>query len=211
MMIRSVRAAFIFAMVLIIGQAGLSVAQEKQKQEPPAKPRATKATQKAAEPDEKIEVEPAQPTQEELMRRSLDELSTQINQLTSEVQKLRRDNERSSDAMQLVLYEERLAKVEEKIQDAIDYRMQLDAREADIQRRLRNIQQEVTMRGGLRRDEAEAAIRAEFTRALDDIHTQQSNYQQRIAELQAQATRLRARVETLRKKVERAEEKEQQQ
>jgi chromosome segregation ATPase len=199
----------VFAITLIASLATTGVAEQQPKQEPAAKPRATKPAQKAAEADEKIEVEPAQPSQEELMRRSLDDLSAQINQLTSELQKLRRDNEHNSDVMQLLLSEERLAKVEEKAQEAIDYKMQLDAREADIQRRSRNIQQEVTMRGGLRRDEAEVAIRAEFGRALEDIHTQQSNYQQRIAELQAQAARLRTRVETLRKKIERTEEKEQ--
>jgi chromosome segregation ATPase len=187
-------------------------AAQQPKQEPVSKPRAAKPAQKtAADTDEKIEVEPVEPSQEERMRLTLDELSAQIGQLTAEVQRLRRENERTSDAMQLLLYEERLAKVEEKIQNAIDYRVQLDAREADIQRRLRNIQQEVIMRGGLRREEIEAAVRAELQRALEDTHNQQSTYQQRIAELQAQAARLRARVETLRKKVERAEEKEQQQ
>lgn len=202
---------FILAIALISILAATGIARQQPKQEPTAKPRVTKPAQKADDAEEKVDVEPVQPSQEELMRRSLDDLSAQINQLTTEVQRLRRENERNSDVMQLLLYEERLAKVEEKIQQAIDYKMQLDAREADIQRRSRNIQQEVMLRGGLRRDEAEAAIRAEFTRALEDIHTQQSNYQQRIAELQAQAVRLRTQVETLRKKVERTEEKQQQQ
>ncbi len=143
------------------------------------------------------------------MRKSLDDLSTQINQLTTEVKRLRHDNERNSDAMQLLLYEERLAKVEEQTQNALDYKLQLDAREADLQRRSRNIQQEVILRGGLRRDEVEAAVRADLQRALDDVHNQQNQYQQRIADLQAQATRLRAKVEALRKKVERTEESNQ--
>src|SRR2546425_11583062 len=115
---------------------------------------------------------------------------------------MRRETERNSAMMDLLLNEERLAKVEDKIQDANDHKAQLDAREQEIARRSRNIQGEVVMRGGLRRDEAEAAIRNEFQRALDDAHNQQAVYQQRLAELNEQAARLRARVETLRKKLE---------
>jgi hypothetical protein len=202
--------SLIITTALIMALAPVCRAQQP-RQDQVSKPRATRPAQKAsADADEKIVAEP-QLTDSEMMRRTLGELSAQVGQLTAELRKLRRDNERNTDAMQLLLYEERLAKVEEKAQDAVDYKIQLDAREADLQRRLANIQQEVILRGGLRRDEAEKAIRAEFQRALDDIHTQQSNYQQRIAELQAQAVRLRARVEALRKKVERTEEQQQQQ
>jgi len=148
---------------------------------------------------------------EELMRKSLDDLSAQINLLTAEVKRLRKENERNSDALQLLLYEDRLGKVEASLQDAINYKAQLDARELDLQRRSRNIQQEVMLRGGLRRDEVEAAVRADLQRGLDDVHSQQTTYQQRIADLQAEATRMRARVEALRKKVERAEPREEQQ
>jgi len=63
------------------------------------------------------------------------------------------------------------------------------------------------LRGGLRRDEAEAAIRAEIQRALDDVHNQQAGYQQRSAELIEHSTRVRARVEALRKKFDSMEEK----
>ena len=200
---------FVVTIVLIIALAPISVAQQPL-QDQTSKPRTTKPAQKATpDTDEKIEVEP-QPTESQMMRRSLEELSAQVGQLTAEMRKLRQENERNTDAMQLLLYEERLAKVEEKAQDAIDYKVQLDAREADLQRRLRNIQQEVTIRGGLRREDTENALRAEFQRAIDDVHNQQSNYQQRIAELQAQAVRLRARVEALRKKIERTEEKQEQ-
>ena len=200
----------VITIVLIIALAPIGAAQQP-RQDQTSKPRAAKPPQKApTDMDEKIEVEPP-PTESEMMRRSLEELSAQVGQLTAEMRKLRRENERNTDAMQLLLYEERLAKVEEKAQDAIDYKVQLDARDADLQRRLRNIQQEVILRGGLRREDTENALRAEFQRAIEDVHNQQSNYQQRIAELQAQAVRLRARVEALRKKIERAEEKQEQQ
>jgi chromosome segregation ATPase len=145
------------------------------------------------------------------MRRAITKLSTQIDSLTDEVKLLRKATERNSQTMELLLYEERLAKVEEKLDAAIDRKAELDAREQDIQRRMRNIQQEVMLRGGLRREDIETALRAEYQRALEDVKNQQALYQQRIPELQAQVSRLRARVEALRKKIERAEDKTEQQ
>ncbi|MEK6320875.1 MAG: SPOR domain-containing protein [Acidobacteriota bacterium] len=155
----------------------------------------------ASDQDEKIE--PAQ-TQEpdEAMRRALTNLSNQIGLLADELRMMRRETERNSAMLELLLNEERLAKLEDKIQGAIDNKAQLDAREQEIGRRTRNIQGELVLRGGLRRDEAEAAIRADLQRALDDVRSQQTVYQQRVGELNAQAAGLRARVETLRKKLE---------
>ena len=76
---------------------------------------------------------------------------------------------------------------------------------------MRNIPGELLTRGGLRREEAEAAVKGELQRALDDVHNQQSSYQQRIVELNAQAERLRARVEALRKRVDQPESKSEKQ
>jgi ATP-dependent Lon protease len=153
--------------------------------------------------DQVEKTEPAE-TQEpdDPMRRTLSSLSTQIGALADELKMMRRETERNSTMLELLINEERLAKLEDKIQDTVDRKAQLDAREQEIGRRSRNIQAELVLRGGLRRDEAEAAIRAELQRALDDVRTQQAAYQQRAAELNDQATRLRTRVETLRKKLE---------
>jgi sporulation related protein len=155
----------------------------------------------ASEQAEKIE--PAQPQEpDDPMSRTLSSLSTQIGALTDELKMMRRETERNSTMLELLINEERLAKLEDKIQDAIDRKVQLDAREQEIGRRSRNIQGELVLRGGLRRDEAEAAIRADLQKALEDVRTQQTTYQQRVAELNDQATRLRTRVETLRRKLE---------
>jgi chromosome segregation ATPase len=111
--------------------------------------------------------------------------------------------------MELLLNEERLARAEEKIDAAMEDKSMLDAREQELQRRLRNIQQELVLRGGaaLRRDEAEAAIRADINRALEETRSRQAYYQERIAELQSQAARIRERVGVLRKRLERYENK----
>lgn len=179
-----------------------SVAGAPTQQEPPARPRQTKPPPKPA-PDPVEQPVLTTPIQEpdEAMRRAITSLSAQIGLLTDEMKKLRRETERNSGMMELLLNEDRLAKVEDKLQEAANNKAQLDAREQDLQRRMRNIQGEVLMRGGLRRDEAEAAIRLELQRALEDIRTQQIASQQRVAELNEQATRLRARVEALRKKL----------
>jgi predicted nucleic acid-binding Zn-ribbon protein len=136
------------------------------------------------------------------MRRAVTDLSTQIGLLADELRLMRRESERNSAMLELLLNEDRLSKLEDKLQQANDAKAQLDAREQDIQRRMRNIQGELVLRGGLRRDEAEAAIRADLQRSLDDVHAQQAVYQQRIAELNDQAARMRARVDALRKKLE---------
>lgn len=200
------------AIIAAISLSGDSFAGASNRQDPPGRPRQTKPAQNPVpEPPVNQLTTPIQQPDEE-MRRALTNLSTQIGLLTDELQKLRQETERNSGTMELLLNEDRLAKVEDKLQDALNFKAQLDAREQDIQRRMRNIQGELVLRGGIRRDESEAALRAEFQRALDDVRTQQTAQQQRIAELTAQATRLEARVEALRKKLEmedgKAEKKE---
>jgi len=191
------------AVTAAIAFSASSVTGEPTKQQPPAGPRQTKPSQKpATEPAERTELTTPIQEPDESMRRAITNLSTQIGLLTDEMRKLRRETERNSGMMELLLNEDRLAKVEDKIQDATNNKAQLDAREQDIQRRMRNIQGELVLRGGLRRDEAEAAIRSDLQRALDDVRSQQVANQQRIAELNEQATRLRARVEALRRKIE---------
>ena len=172
-------------------------------QDPPGRPRQTKPVQKPVpEPVENTQLTtPIQDT-EEAMRRAIANLSTQIGLLTDEMRKLRRETERNAGTMELLLNEDRLAKTEDKLQDALNNKAQLDAREQDIQRRMRNIQGELLARGGLRRDEAEAAIRAELQRALDDVRSQQTTQQKYLADLVELSTRLRTRVEGLRKKIE---------
>jgi hypothetical protein len=157
-------------------------------------------------PIEKIEPEVVQETSDELLRRTITNLSEQIDKLTVEVKKMRQDSERTSTVMELLLLEERLTRIEDKIDSSTTTKANLDAQDTDIQRRQRNISQELMMRGGaLRREDAEAAIKQEFQRTLDSIRTQQTTLQTRITDLQAQADRLRFRIELLRRKVERIE------
>ena len=171
-------------------------------QNPAGRPAQTKPQKPVPEPVENTQSTTPIQDNDELMRQALRNLSTQIGLLTEEMQRLRRQTERNSGTMELLLNEDRLAKAEDKIQEATNYKAQLDAREQDIQRRMRNIQGELLLRGGLRRDESEAAIRTELQRALEDVRSQQAAQQARLAELVDQAARLRTRVETLRKRLE---------
>ncbi|HWO01307.1 MAG TPA: hypothetical protein VNS63_18755 [Blastocatellia bacterium] len=169
-------------------------------------PQVNRTTQKSAQREQADNQEARQdPSQE--MRQAISLLTAEINSLSGEVQRLRKVTERNAQTIELLLNEERLSKLEDKVQEATDHKAQLDAREQDIQRRMRNIPGETILRGGVRRDEAEAVVKAELQRALDDVHNQQSNSQQRITELNIQTERLRARVEMLRKRVEQQEPK----
>ena len=187
--------------ILLIGAPPLTgMAQEPVKPTPqrPARP-----DQKPAEPSapsESQEQEEPENTREAL-RRAIVKLSDQIGLLTEEVQRLRKETERNSAAMQLLLYEERLARVEEKIGIAQDQKLQLEAQEQNFQQRLRNIQQELILRGVLRRSEAERAIRAELEEAIAITHSQVEAAQERIIELQSQAEWLRHEIESLKKRL----------
>ena len=196
--------AILLSLVVTVLLAGVSAAQEPT----PSKPRPRTVQKPELEPSPKPEAVVEAPSTEELMRQTISNLSTQIDALNAEVRLLRRSNERNSLALESLLSEERLAKLEDKLDQATQRKIELDMREADIQRRQRNISQEVTARGFLRRDEGEALLRTEFQRALDETHNQQQQAQQRIADLQAQVTQSRARVETLRRRLDRLEGRE---
>ena len=181
-------------------------AQEPIRQDLQSTPRQTKPMKPAPEPvDKTIQTTPILEPNDQ-MTRALTSLSTQISVLTDELKKLRKETERNAGMMELLLNEDRLSRVEDKVQAAQDYKAQLDIREQDFLRRQKNIQTEVVMRGGLRRDEAEAAIKVELQRGLEDTRSQQLIYQQRIAELNEQATKLRARIDKLKKKMEGTDE-----
>jgi ATP-dependent Lon protease len=206
MIVQSQSAAARLSLVLLLALFQSAVAQEPPRRVTSSKPQAARPAQKETpvEPADKQELLQGH---EDEMRQTLDHLAAEIKLLGAELQRLRKVTDRNAQTMELLLTEERLSKVEDKIQDAIERRSQLDAREQDLQRRMRNIPNELLTRGGLRREEAEAAIKGEIQRALDEVHNQQSSYQQRLVELNAQAERLRARVETLRKKVDQVEPK----
>jgi hypothetical protein len=196
---RLLSSIFVLAVLFITAAQAQDLVKQEQKS------KAARQNQKPT-PTEKIEPEVVQETPDELLRRTITNLSEQIDKLTTEVKKMRQDSERTSTVMELLLLEERLTRIEDKIDSSTTNKANLDAQETDIQRRQRNISQELMMRGGaLRREDAETAIKQEFQRTLDTIHTQQTTLQTRITDLQAQADRLRFRIETLRRKVERME------
>lgn len=150
-----------------------------------------------------------QPDPEQEIYQAIRHLTGEINLLGAEVQRLRKVTERNAQTLELLLNEERLSKVEDKIQALTDQRSQLDAREQEIQRRMRNIPAEMLVRGSttLKREEIEAAIKADLQRALDDVRNQQSGSQTRLAELTGQAERLRLRITMLRERVDQTDSK----
>ena len=194
------------SLVILPALANPSFAQEPGNRAPAAKAQAARAAQKDSTDTQEM---PASAGEE--MRRAITQLTAEMIALGSEVQRLRKVTERNAATIELLLNEERLSRIEDKIRDATDRKAQLDAREQDIQRRMKNIPGELIGRAALRRDEAEAAVKVELQRALDDVHSQQTSYQQRITDLNADAERLRARIEMLRKKVDQVESRNEKQ
>jgi len=191
---------------LLVGLTDTRAGQQQTSQDA-GRPRQTSPLKTS--PDTLQSKDPLTPTQssDDAMRKAITRLSNQIGSLNEELARLRAETERNSAILELLLNEERLEKVEDKVQEFADRKVQLEAREQEFQRRLRNVQAEAALRGGLRREEAEAAVRAELQRALDDTRAQQTANQARLSELSERANRLRARVDSLRKKVEGPEEK----
>ncbi len=190
---------------LIITAATVALSQEPPKPAQGAKPRAQRAEQSTPATPQ-ADTEPVE-SENEALRRTLSKLSDQIGALNTEVRRLREQTERSSLTLEVLLNEERLGKAENKVDEEMNYKNQLEGREQEIQRRLRNIQQELMLRGVLRREEAEAALRAELNRQLEDTREQLATQQQRIAEAQSRVERIRLRVAELNKRLEPTAEK----
>ena len=197
----------IVATAMIAALSSLSLAQEPPKTDP-GKSRGARPIQNApGEDPARLEPNPTPTTLDIVLPQLMSNLTEQISKLTTEVRLLRKASERNATTLEIMLSEDRLSRVESKLDDLMSTKSQLDAREQELLRRQRNIQQEMVLRAGtiLRRDEAEAAVKADLQRALEDTRSQKEAIQQRINEVQNQADSIRHRIETLRKKVEPAE------
>lgn len=185
----------ILAISITLSGASTTLAQQPARQTEKVRP-----AQKNSDADTQKSEEEAKQSTDEALRLAITGLANQVAILTSELRRLREETQRNSERIELLFYEDRIGKLEVKMEEALNDKNNLDAREQDIQRRQRNISQEALLRGGIRREEAEAAARADLQRALEDVHERQENAQKRIADLQAQSDRLNTRAEALRKK-----------
>jgi hypothetical protein len=151
--------------------------------------------------DEKAQ--PANGTQQSdlELRAAIKALVKEVQNLTGEVSKLRHAAEQNADAMQLLLYEDRLARTVDEISAATARKAELDSSELTLNYRKSNIQQELIWRGGLDREASEAAIRSEIERSLHDVHAQQAANEKRLMELQNEEPILRSRIQELRRKL----------
>ena len=201
---RLARSTYFAALLLALAQPA-GAQESARKALPSNKPPVARASENELHPEpadkEKESRQATAVPPEDQMRQTLDRLVTELKSLAAEVQRLRRATDRNAQNMELLLSEERLARLEDRIQDATDRKPQLDAREQDLQRRMRNIPNELLVRGGMRREEAEAAAKADLQKALDEVHGQQTVNQARIVDYTKQAERLRIRVEALRSKI----------
>jgi hypothetical protein len=204
------KSSLILATMMVIPLVAVVVAQEMPKQEPAIKARPARYGQSEDKTRNEAASKSSQESAPEMdaaaLSRAISALSDQVRLLVAEVRRLRRYNEHNSQMLELLICEQRLNWLEDKIASLEEHKSQLAAREREIQYRSRNIQQEAMMRGLLRREEAEAAIRTDLQRALDDVHNQQAFVQQQLTNAEMEAGRLRQRITTLRKKLELSEE-----
>ena len=179
------------SLAMIVAISGLSMAQEPAQEDQQKRP-----------PVEVIAPPPKDAGQSDTdLRAVIKALADEVHNLTGEVKKLRRATEQNADAMQLVVFEDRLARVEDEINASTGRKAELDSSEQTIRSRLANIDQELIVRGGLNREDSEAAIRADLDRSLQNVHAQQGANQKQLAELQNEETTLRSRIEALRQKL----------
>jgi chaperonin cofactor prefoldin len=203
-MIKRLSLISFLAILLTLSGASEIFAQQSPRQNQSEK---TRPTQKTSDADiQKTEASPQ--STDEALRTAITGLSNQVAILASELRRLREETQRNSERIEMLMYEERLGKIEAKMEEALNEKMNLDAREQEIQRRQRNIPQEALLRGGIRREEAEAAVKADLQRALDDVRERQESSQKRIADIQQQSDRISTRLEALRKKLEPPEKKD---
>ena len=202
--LQSVATAFIVTAVFItVGSLQAAAQDSGQDRAPGAKPAASRGRVVATEGNTQSDTAGL----EDVLRK----LVKEVHDLTAEVRQLRRAGERNTNLMETLLYEERLARVEDNIQVATQRKSELDAQEQTLQSRKNNIQMELILRGSLHREEAEAAIRAELAAAEQNLRAAQSANQKRLSDLQAESGRIQARIEELRKKMDAETNKDQDQ
>lgn len=179
--------SLIAAFVICLSLVGSAAGQEPEQKAEPTSPAQTN--------------QPIAKSETEQLRQTIKELSDQIYALSTEVKRLRHSTELNSDAMKLILYEDRLARVEDTLDSAMAQKSELENEEHQIIARQNNINGEVLIRGGLNREDSERAIRDDLQRQLDNIHARQSTNQRRLSELQSEASNLKSAIESLSKKV----------
>lgn len=165
----------------------------------------SESAQQKAEPSQVEQQNEAPGQTDRISSKAVIEFGKQVSLLVGEIRKLRRSTERNSMVLELTLLEERLARLEDKIDTAEARKLDLDANEHNILSRLSNIQQELVLRGGLHREDSEAAIRSELNASLQIVHNQQAKNNRRLTDAQAEVPRLRARIKTLRAALDAAE------
>jgi len=133
---------------------------------------------------------------------ALNSLRDQVQELTAEVRRLRAAHDRDAAQMELLLTQERLARIEDNIASANQRQADLASNEQALHYRQDNVDQEVTLSSAINRDEKKDAILSEISRGFDDVHSRQVANQKVLADLQSEANRLRSHIEELRKRLE---------
>jgi hypothetical protein len=135
------------------------------------------------------------------LRRAVEALSAQIELLRKDLARRDVSDAATVDRIQLLILDERAARLEGEIADVQRRVQAAQAREADAKRRMENIDTELILYGGLNRDDSERAIRASLTRQVQEAQREQrallqeqAGLEQDLAEARREAVALRARL-----------------
>jgi chromosome segregation ATPase len=124
-------------------------------------------------------------------------LSDQVRELSAEIRNLRRTIERNDQRIELLLSEEKLARVEDGIAVSQQRAADLDAADQTLQYRENHVNDEVVLRGGLDREATEEAVRADIQQRSQEVEAGRAANQKRMSSLEAEASRLRNHIADL--------------
>jgi len=181
------RFALALTMVLMFGFTVSASAQE-----PEGRPAQSEAPPPAGE-----NAKPFPETSSDLIKA----LAQQVRDLTIEVGRLRRTLERNDLSMELLLSEEKLARLEDNISACKQRGAELDASERVLNYRQDHVNDEVVLSARLDRQEAEAAVRADIEQRFQAVHDGRAANQQRMASLELEASKVRKHIQELQRAI----------
>jgi hypothetical protein len=136
------------------------------------------------------------------------ELNQQIRELAKEIRALHDSQRKVIDAMLLQIEQARVDKLEGKLAAVENQALNLAAQEAQLEARLKNIENELVVRNIVNRNEGESAVRAELTFQLEHVRAERERVEAEEQHLRQQVDTINDRLERVRNRLEPEEEKE---
>jgi hypothetical protein len=135
------------------------------------------------------------------LRKAVEALTAQIDRLRADIARREAADAATVDRLQVLLLDERAARLKREIADMRRLVQVAQNREDDLERRLENIDTELIVYGGLNRQDSERAIRASLTRQIQEeqreqqaLLREQAALERELAATEREAAAVRARL-----------------